>query len=505
MNCAERLVSIFGSQAEVARRLRLDRAVVNNWVKSGYVPARWAMEVEQATEGKVAAVEVLNEANAKKPVKVKSRPDDLFGSHLPGSDAMSDFAPVKRIHSFHPPQRTLMGPGPSEINPRVMAAMSLPAIGYLDPVFVEMMEELKSLLRYAYQTKNALTFPVSGPGSVGMEYCFVNLVAPGDKVIVCRNGVFGGRMIENVERAGGTPIIVEDAWGEAIDPHKLEDALKKNPDARLVAFVHAETSTGVQSDAKALVEVAHKHNALAIVDAVTSLGGTPVLTDEWKVDAIYSASQKCLSCTPGLSPVSFSDAVVEHVKARKDKIHSWFMDMNLLLGYWGATTRTYHHTAPTNSLYALHEALLILKEEGIENAWARHMRHHLALKAGLEAMGLKFLVKEEAQLPQMNAVMIPEAIKAREAEVRKTLLTEFNLEIGAGLGPLAGKIWRIGLMGYSCKPENVMLCLSALGSVLSDMGLPIHVGDAEAAAHGAYAALHAKAAQQKQHQKKRVA
>jgi alanine-glyoxylate transaminase/serine-glyoxylate transaminase/serine-pyruvate transaminase len=505
MNCAERLVSIFGSQAEVARRLRLDRAVVNNWVKSGYVPARWAMEVEHATEGRVAAVEVLNEANAKKPVRVKSRPDDLFGSHLPGSDAMSDFAPAKRIHSFHPPQRTLMGPGPSEINPRVMAAMSLPAIGYLDPVFVEMMEELKSLLRYAFQTKNALTFPVSGPGSVGMEYCFVNLVVPGDKVIVCRNGVFGGRMIENVERAGGTPIVVEDAWGEAIDPQKLEDALKKNPDVRLVAFVHAETSTGVQSDAKALVEVAHRHNALAIVDAVTSLGGTPVLTDEWNVDAIYSASQKCLSCTPGLSPVSFSDAVVEHVKARKDKIHSWFMDMNLLLGYWGATSRTYHHTAPTNSLYALHEALLILKEEGIENAWARHTRHHLALKAGLEAMGLKFLVKEEAQLPQMNAVIIPEAIKAREAEVRKTLLTEFNLEIGAGLGPLAGKIWRIGLMGYSCKPENVMLCLSALGSVLSDMGLPIQVGDAEAAAHGAYAALHAKAAQQKQQQKKRVA
>jgi len=505
MNCAERLVSIFGSQAEVARRFRLDRAVVNNWVKSGYVPARWAMEVEHATEGRVAAVEVLNEANAKKPVRVKSRPDDLFGSPLPGSDAMSDFAPVKRIHSFHPPQRTLMGPGPSEINPRVMAAMSLPAIGYLDPVFVEMMEELKSLLRYAYQTKNALTFPVSGPGSVGMEYCFVNLVVPGDKVIVCRNGVFGGRMIENVERAGGTPIVVEDAWGEAIDPQKLEDALKKNPDARLVAFVHAETSTGVQSDAKTLVEVAHRHNALAIVDAVTSLGGTPVLTDEWNVDAIYSASQKCLSCTPGLSPVSFSDAVVEHVKARKDKIHSWFMDMNLLLGYWGATSRTYHHTAPTNSLYALHEALLILKEEGIENAWARHTRHHLALKAGLEAMGLKFLVKEEAQLPQMNAVFVPEAINAREAEVRKTLLTEFNLEIGAGLGPLAGKIWRIGLMGYSCKPENVMLCLSALGSVLSDMGLPIHVGDAEAAAHSAYAALHAKAAQQKQQQKKRVA
>ncbi len=410
---------------------------------------------------------------------------------------LKQLAPTKKIHSFHPPQRTLLGPGPSEINPRVMAAMSLPAIGYLDPVFVEMMEELKSLLRYAYQTKNALTFPVSGPGSVGMEYCFVNMVAPGDKVIVCRNGVFGGRMIENVERAGGKAVVVEDAWGEPCDPDKLEDALRKNPDARVVAFVHAETSTGVQSDAKTLVSVAHKHDALTIVDAVTSLAGCPVLVDDWEVDAIYSASQKCLSCTPGLSPVSFNDRVVEHVKARKDKIHSWFMDMNLLLGYWGATTRTYHHTAPTNSLYALHEALLLIKEEGLENCWARHQRNHIALKAGLEAMGLKYLVKEGARLPQMNAVHIPEAARDREAEVRKTLLTEFNLEIGAGLGPLAGKIWRIGIMGYSCKPENVMLCLSALGSVLSDMGLPIKVGEAEAAAHQAYAQIHAQEARKK--------
>jgi alanine-glyoxylate transaminase/serine-glyoxylate transaminase/serine-pyruvate transaminase len=410
---------------------------------------------------------------------------------------LKHLAPTKKIHSFHPPQRTLLGPGPSEINPRVMAAMSLPAIGYLDPVFVEMMEELKSLLRYVYQTGNALTFPVSGPGSVGMEYCFVNMVAPGDKVVVCRNGVFGGRMIENVQRAGGIPVVVEDAWGEPCDPNKLEDALKANPDARIVAFVHAETSTGVQSDAKALVGLAHKHGALTIVDAVTSLGGTPVMVDDWDIDAIYSASQKCLSCTPGLSPVSFNDRVVEHVKARKDKIHSWFMDMNLLLGYWGATTRTYHHTAPTNSLYALHEALLLIKEEGLENSWARHHRHHLALKAGLEAMGLEFLVKEGARLPQMNAVHIPEAARDREAEVRKTLLNEFNLEIGAGLGPLAGKIWRIGIMGYSCKPENVMLCLSALGSVLSDMGLPIQVGEAEAAAHHAYAQIHAQEAQRK--------
>jgi alanine-glyoxylate transaminase/serine-glyoxylate transaminase/serine-pyruvate transaminase len=406
-------------------------------------------------------------------------------------------SPTKKIHSFHPPQRTLLGPGPSEINPRVMAAMSLPAIGYLDPVFVEMMEELKSLLRYAYQTKNSLTFPVSGPGSVGMEYCFVNMVAPGDKVVVCRNGVFGGRMIENVERAGGTAVVVEDAWGEPCDPDKLEDALKKNPDARVVAFVHAETSTGVQSDAKALVSVAHRHGALTIVDAVTSLAGCPVMVDDWEVDAIYSASQKCLSCTPGLSPVSFNDRVVEHVKARKDKIHSWFMDMNLLLGYWGATTRTYHHTAPTNSLYALHEALLLIKEEGLENCWARHQRNHVALKAGLEAMGLKYLVKEGARLPQMNAVHIPEAVRDREAEVRKTLLNEFNLEIGAGLGPLAGKIWRVGIMGYSCKPENVMLCLSALGSVLQDMGLPIQVGEAEAAAHHAYAQMHAQEARKK--------
>ena len=231
------------------------------------------------------------------------------------------------------------------------------------------------------------------------------------------------------------------------------------------------------------------------MDAVTSLGGTPVKVDEWEIDAIYSASQKCLSCTPGLSPVSFSERVVEHVKKRKDKIHSWFMDMNLLFNYWSAGARTYHHTAPTNSLFALHEALLLIREEGLENAWARATRHHLALKAGLEAMGIKFLVKEQYQLPQMNAVYCPEGVN--EAEVRKRLLGEFGIEIGAGLGPLAGKIWRIGLMGYSCRADNVMLCLSALGSVLSDLGLPVHVGDAESAAHGAYAQMHVKDAQRK--------
>jgi alanine-glyoxylate transaminase / serine-glyoxylate transaminase / serine-pyruvate transaminase len=497
MNCAERLVSFFGTQAEVARQLRLDRAVVSNWVKSGYVPARWAMEVEHATAGEINAMEVLNEANARKPIKLKSRPDGEapFSSAMTGSSTMDNYAPAKRISSFHPPQRTLLGPGPTEIHPRVLTTMSQPAIGYLDPIFVDMMEELKSLLRYAYQTRNPLTFPISGPGSVGMEYCFVNLVSPGDKVIVCRNGVFGGRMIENVERSGGIPIVVDHEWGQPVDPQKLEDALKANRDVRVVAFVHAETSTGVLSDAKTLVEVAHRYNALVICDAVTSLGGSPVLVDAWDIDAVYSASQKCLSCTPGLSPVSFNERVVDYVKARKDKIHSWFMDMNLLLGYWGATTRTYHHTAPTNSLFALHEALLLIREEGLENCWARHERHHIALKAGLEAMGLKFFVKEEYQIPQMNAVVCPEGVK--EAEVRTRLLGDFGIEIGAGLGPLAGKIWRFGLMGYSCRPDNVMLCLSALGSVLDDMGYPVQVGDAEAAAHGAYASMHAKAAEAK--------
>jgi alanine-glyoxylate transaminase / serine-glyoxylate transaminase / serine-pyruvate transaminase len=408
---------------------------------------------------------------------------------------MSSTTARNKISTFHPPLRTLMGPGPSDINPRVLGAMSAPAIGYLDPIFVTMMEELKTLLRYAYQTENALTFPISGPGSVGMESCFVNMVAPGDKVIVCRNGVFGGRMIENVERAGGIAVIVEDTWGEPVSPQKLEDALKANRDARVVAFVHAETSTGCMSDAKLLSEIAHKYDCLVIADAVTSLVGSPLKVDEWGIDAVYSASQKCLSCTPGLSPVSYNERVVDYVKGRKDKVHSWFMDLNLILNYWGNTTRTYHHTAPVNSLYALHESLLLLRDEGLEKSWARHQRHHLALKAGLEAIGLQFVVKEEARLPQMNAVYVPQGVN--EAEVRKTLLNEFNLEIGAGLGPLAGKIWRFGLMGYSARAENVMLCLSALGSVLSDMGLPVKVGTAEAAAHDSYAAQHAVASETK--------
>lgn len=390
------------------------------------------------------------------------------------------------IGSFYPPQRTLMGPGPSEIHPRVFSAMGRPTIGYLDPVFVKMMDELKALLRYAFQTNNALTFPVSGPGSVGMEMCFVNMVNPGDKVIVCKNGVFGGRMIENVERCGGIAVVVEDPMGSPVDPNKVEEAFNSNPDAKILAFVHAETSTGVASDAKALAEIAHKHDAYTIVDTVTSLAGIPVLVDEWGLDAVYSGSQKCLSCTPGLSPITFSDRVVELVKNRKTPVQSWFMDINLLLGYWGDTTRTYHHTAPTNALYSLHEALVMLREEGLEASWARHQRNHKALRAGLETLGLKFLVEEPYRLPQMNAVYVMPGLD--EAEVRRRLLTEFNIEIGAGLGTLAGKIWRFGIMGYSCKMENVMLCLCALESMFDNMGAKIEIGAAEAAAYHAYAA-----------------
>ncbi len=262
------------------------------------------------------------------------------------------------IKSFHPPQRILMGPGPSNVSPRVLEAMSRPTIGHLDPVFVNMMDEMKELLKFAFQTKNELTMPVSAPGSAGMETCFVNLVEPGEKVIICQNGVFGGRMKENVERCGGVAVMVQDDWGRAVDPQKLEDALKANPDTKIVAFVHAETSTGALSDARTLVALAYKHGCLTIVDAVTSLGGVALKVDAWGIDAIYSGTQKCLSCTPGLSPVSFSQRAQEKIKNRKTKVQSWFLDLNLVMGYWGGSTkRAYHHTAPINALYGLHEGL----------------------------------------------------------------------------------------------------------------------------------------------------
>ncbi|MBF0394963.1 MAG: alanine--glyoxylate aminotransferase family protein [Alphaproteobacteria bacterium] len=384
------------------------------------------------------------------------------------------------VKSFAPPKRVLMGPGPSDVHARVLAAMARPTIGHLDPAFVGMMDELKALLQYAFRTTNELTIPVSGPGSAGMETCFVNLVRPGDTVVVCANGVFGTRMAENVRRCGGTALVVETTWGEPVDLDKVDEALK-GANATALAFVHAETSTGVASDAAALCALARRHGALSIVDAVTSLGGMPVEVDSWGADAVYTGSQKCLSCAPGLSPVTFGPRAVERVKTRGGKAQSWFMDLDLVMGYWGAgARRAYHHTAPINGLYGLHESLVMLAEEGIEASWARHAKAHRALKAGIEAMGLSFLVPEASRLPMLNAVLVPEGVD--EAALRARLLERFGLEIGAGLGALAGRIWRIGLMGQSAVPANVLLCLSAIEATLGETNAPITTGAAVPAA-----------------------
>lgn len=369
--------------------------------------------------------------------------------------------PAMSFQSFIPPQRTLMGPGPSDVSPRVLSALARPTIGHLDPLFIQMMDEVKQLLQYAFKTENTHTIAISAPGSAGMEACFVNLVTPNDTVVVCRNGVFGARMIENVKRIGAKVVIVDATWGRAVNPQSLEDTLKAHPEAKFVAFVHAETSTGALSDAKSLCEIAKRYNCLTIVDAVTSLGGSELRVDEWGIDAIYSGSQKCLSCVPGISPVSFSEQAAELIKNRELPVQSWFLDQSLVMDYWsGDGKRAYHHTAPVNSLYALHESLVMLKAEGIENSWARHKAQHETLAAGLSELGLDFIVPEEERLPQLNAVHIPQGID--DVAVRQYLLSEYNLEIGAGLGQFAGEAWRIGLMGYAARKENVALCLAAL-------------------------------------------
>ncbi len=385
------------------------------------------------------------------------------------------------ITSFHPPHRTLMGPGPSDVHPRILDALGRPTIGHLDPLFVAMMDECKSLLKYAFQTENALTLPVSAPGSAGMEACFVNLLERGDKAVVCVNGVFGNRMIENVQRCGAEAVRVDTPWGQPVDIASAEAALKANPDAKVLAFVHAETSTGALSDAQALCELAQKYDCLSIVDTVTSLGGVPLYVDKWGADAVYSGSQKCLSCTPGISPVTFSDKAVERIKSRQQPVQSWFLDMNLIIGYWGeGGKRAYHHTAPINALYGLHEALVMLQEEGLEQAWARHRNTHLALAAGLEALGIEFVVASDSRLPQLNSVYIPEGVD--DAAVRQYLLQEHSLEIGAGLGDFAGKVWRIGLMGYSARPENVRFLLTSLAAAMQAQGYSCDVDAAVAAA-----------------------
>jgi len=347
------------------------------------------------------------------------------------------------------------------------------------------MDEIKELLQYAFNTKNQLTLPVSAPGSAGMEACFVNLVSPGDTVIVCQNGVFGGRMKENVERCGATAVMVEDSWGTAVSVAKVEAAFDRHPEASILAFVHAETSTGVASDAAALCHLATARGALSIVDAVTSLGGIEIDVDGWGADAIYSGTQKCLSCVPGISPISFGPRALERINNRQHKVQSWFLDMQLVMAYWGGDSkRAYHHTAPVNAMYALHESLLMLREEGLSAAWQRHRQHHEALVTGLETMGLNMLVAAPDRLPQLNLVGIPEG--ADDAAVRGALLSQYDLEIGAGLGALAGKAWRIGLMGQACSQKNVLLCLAALDNVLTAMGANINSGVAVDAALSCY-------------------
>ncbi len=369
------------------------------------------------------------------------------------------------VSSFSPPTRVLMGPGPSDVPTRILQAMARPTIGHLDPAFVALMDELKELIRAAFLTRNAVTFPVSAPASAAMEMALVNLLEPGDKVLVCCNGVFGGRMVEIATRCGAVVVVVDSPWGRAIDVEAVREALLINRDTKVLAFVHAETSTGALSDAQALGALAHEFDCLSLVDAVTSLAGTPLRVDEWKLDVVYSGTQKCLSCPPGLAPITFSDRAVAAIKSRRKPVQSWFLDINLILNYWsGDGGRTYHHTAPVHALYALHEGLLMLQEEGLKARWQRHRDMHQLLLSSLLALGLDWLVPERERLPQLNAVLVPNGID--EAGVRRELLQKHGVEIGAGLGPLSGKIWRIGLMGASCDQRHVDICTQALAAAM---------------------------------------
>ncbi len=384
---------------------------------------------------------------------------------------------INEFRDLDPGERLLMGPGPSNVPPRVLQAMSAPCIGHLDPYFLSVMDETQHLLRFLLQTENPFTIPVSGTGSAGMETCFVNLVEPGDEVVVCIHGVFGTRMADIVQRIGGVLITVEGEWGRAIDPEAVRKAMSgRSP--KLLAIVHAETSTGVCQGLEDIAGIAREAGALFLVDMVTSLGGMEVAVDRIGIDAVYSGTQKCISCPPGLAPISFSAAAMDVLESRKSPVKSWYLDMSMVKSYWGKE-RKYHHTAPVNMIYALREALRIIAEEGLEARFARHKLNHRALVAGIEAMGLTMLVPESERLPMLNAIRIPEG--ADDLKVRRALLNEFGIEIGGGLGALQGKIWRVGLMGHSSARKHVLLFLAALETILKAMGTPIREGAIEAA------------------------
>jgi alanine-glyoxylate transaminase / serine-glyoxylate transaminase / serine-pyruvate transaminase len=385
---------------------------------------------------------------------------------------------------LQPPSRILLGPGPSNVHPRVLRAMSMPLIGHLDPAFLRIMDETKRLLQFVFQTRNELTIPISGTGSAGMEACLVNLLEPGDEAVVCVNGVFGTRMADIVERCGATLVRVEAPWGHVLEPGDIAAALQHCRRPKLVAIVHAETSTGAWQPLEDIAPLAHAAGALLVVDAVTSLGGCPVRVDDWGIDACYSGTQKCLSCPPGLAPITFSPRAADVLGTRRSKVQSWYLDLTMIQKYWGAE-RVYHHTAPINMNYAMYEALRLIEEEGLETRWRRHEQNHRALKAGLAAIGLRIAAQEHHQLWTLNSVNIPAGVE--DTRVRAALLEDFGIEIGGGLGPLKGQTWRIGLMGESSQAANVLYVLSALERVLPRCGYPVEAGAAVAAAARVYA------------------
>ena len=385
--------------------------------------------------------------------------------------------------ALEPPSRLLLGPGPSNVHPRVLRALSTPVVGHLDPAYLTLMDETRRMLQHVFQTTNALTLPISATGSAGMEACFVNLLEPGDEAVVCVNGVFGTRMADIVGRCGATLHTVEAPWGRIVDPADVEAALAKCRQPKLVAVVHAETSTGAWQPLEEIGALAHAAGALFVVDTVTSLAGCPVRVDDWGIDACYSGTQKCLSCPPALAPLTFSERAVEVLQRRRSKVQSWYLDLTMITKYWGEE-RVYHHTAPISMSYALYEALRIVVEEGLAARWDRHRRNHEALAAGLEAIGLGLAAQEGHRLWQLNSVTIPDGVD--DAAVRGRLLHEFGIEIGAGLGPLKGRTWRIGLMGENSRPASVLTLLEALERVLADAGHGRAAGAGVAAAAAAY-------------------